>query len=69
MFFRVWVYARSGKNAKVFFLDWGNSAAVPVSSLRGLPEEFWKIKPFAVPFFLAGKLHAEIPTYDPLLET
>uniref|UniRef100_A0A8D0GBF0 Tudor domain-containing protein n=1 Tax=Sphenodon punctatus TaxID=8508 RepID=A0A8D0GBF0_SPHPU len=50
---RCWVLDKVEDLAVVMFVDFGCSAAVPLSSLRRLDEDrFWAIKPLAHPFVL-----------------
>uniref|UniRef100_A0A8D0G619 Tudor domain-containing protein n=1 Tax=Sphenodon punctatus TaxID=8508 RepID=A0A8D0G619_SPHPU len=58
---RCWVLDKVEDLAVVMFVDFGCSAAVPLSSLRRLDEDrFWAIKPLAHPFVLHDVAHPQV---------
>jgi len=49
---RVWIQSMEGSSATVKFVDYGNAACVPVSSLCNLFDVFWDKRPFVAPLRL-----------------
>lgn len=53
--FRVWIKERGRWESVVFFVDFGNTETVPNESIFELPDEFWQVRPAAVPFKILGQ--------------
>lgn len=53
--FRVWIKERGKSESVAFFADFGNTETVPNESIFQLPDEFWEVRPAAVPFKIVGQ--------------
>lgn len=54
LFSRVWIKQRGETTSTVFFIDFGNFETVSNDNIYELPEEFWKVRPTALPFRVLG---------------
>lgn len=60
---RVWIKERGRWESVVFFVDFGNTETVPNESIFELPDEFWQVRPAAVPFKILDNSRMNVMEY------